>query len=167
MAGAADAPLYDRIGLGYAAVRCADPCIEARIHAALGEAAPVLNVGAGSGSYEPADREVAAVEPSEAMIAQQPDGTAPVVRAVAERLPFPDGAFGAAMAVLTVHHWPDPLAGLRELRRVTTGPVAVLTFDKDVHDSGWLIDDYLPAAATDLDRSHRGSTEIVGALGGS
>lgn len=165
MAGPAGEPLYDRIGIGYAAVRTADPRIEARIHAALGDATLVLNVGAGSGSYEPTDRQVVAVEPSEAMIAQRPAGAAPVVRSVAEHLPFDDGAFGAAMAALTVHHWPDPRAGLAEVRRVTRGPVAVLTFDKAVHDAPWLIDEYLPAAAG-LDDAVPTSTDIVAALGG-
>jgi SAM-dependent methyltransferase len=165
MAGPAGEPLYDRIGIGYSAVRTADARIEARTHAALGAASTVLNVGAGSGSYEPSDRQVVAVEPAEAMIAQRPVGTTSVVRAVAERLPFPDGCFEAAMGVLTVHHWPDPLAGLGELRRVTRGPVAVLTFDKEVHDAPWLIDDYLPGAV-DLDGDVLTSTEIVTALGG-
>jgi len=99
--------VYDRIGGRYAAGRRTDPRIAAPIRAALGGARTVLNVGAGSGSYEPPDRRVVAVEPSIVMLAQRPGGMAPAVRAVAERLPFPDGAFDAAMGVLTVHHWAD------------------------------------------------------------
>jgi hypothetical protein len=103
----------------------------------------VVNVGAGTGSYEPADRDVVAVEPSEAMIAQRPAGAAPVVRAHAEALPFADGSFDAAMAVLTDHHWGDRCAGLRELRRVARRAV-VLTFDPAFTDAFWLVAEYLP-----------------------
>src|SRR5436853_5377295 len=109
---------YDRIGAGYPTTRRADPRIEARIHRALGDAGSVVNVGAGAGSYEPRDREVVAVEPSAVMIAQRPAGAAPAVRAAAERLPFPDDSFDAAMAIITLHHWEDVDAGLREMRRV-------------------------------------------------
>ncbi|WP_305095978.1 class I SAM-dependent methyltransferase [Croceibacterium aestuarii] len=136
------APLYDRIGLDYANLRKPDPRIAARIEAALGDAKTIVNVGAGTGSYEPTRREVTAVEPSAAMIAQRPAGSAPVVQARAEALPFPDDSFDAAMAVLTVHHWTDPLQGLREMRRVARGPVAVLTFEQG-HPGTWL-GDYLP-----------------------
>jgi SAM-dependent methyltransferase len=104
----------------------------------------VLNVGAGTGSYEPADRQVTAVEPSAAMIAKRPVGAAPAVQATADRLPFADNSFDAAMAVLTVHHWPDKAAGLAELRRVTRGPIVLLTFDPAARP--WLTD-YLPALA--------------------
>src|SRR6476469_8752341 len=117
------------IGSGYVGVRRADPRIEMRLHGPLGGASQVVNVGAGAGSYEPADRRVVAVEPSPAMIAQRPNGSASVVRGVADRLPFSDGTFDGAMALLTVHHWPDPVAGLRELRRVTNGPIVIFTFD--------------------------------------
>ena len=112
------APVYDRIGERYATGRRTDPRIAARIWAALAGARTVLNVGAGSGSYEPSDRRVVAVEPSIVMLAQRPSGMAPAVRAVAERLPFPDGAFDAAMGVLTMHHWTDRDRGLAEMRRV-------------------------------------------------
>ncbi|HEY5708688.1 MAG TPA: class I SAM-dependent methyltransferase [Solirubrobacterales bacterium] len=122
---------YERHGLTYARNRRADPRIEARIHAALGDARTVLNVGAGSGSYEPADREVLAVEPSPAMRAQRPPGAAPAIDARAEALPFDDDAFDAAMACVTIHHWEPPEAGLAELRRVARGPVVVFTFDLD------------------------------------
>nr|WP_202523922.1 MerR family transcriptional regulator [Kitasatospora sp. SID7827] len=140
------ARLYERIGLDYPATRRTEPRIAARIQQALGDARTVLNVGAGTGSYEPADREVIAVEPSAVMRAQRPAGAAPCVAANAERLPFPDDAFDAAMAVSTVHHWPDPIAGLREMRRVARR-VVVFTYDADTPgwlDRFWLTRDYLP-----------------------
>jgi SAM-dependent methyltransferase len=143
--------VYDRIGVGYSAVRRPDPRIEARIRGALGAAGTVLNVGAGTGSYEPTDVRVVAVEPSLEMIDQRRPGAAPVVRAFAERLPFADASFDAAMAVLTVHHWSDPLAGLAELRRVAAGPIVVFTFVTPGQEGMWL-EDYLPEAfALDLD----------------
>ncbi len=120
---------YDRHGRTYARHRRADPRIEARVHAALGDAATVLNVGAGTGSYEPRDRWLLAVEPSATMRANRPPGAAPVLAAAAEDLPFDDGGFEAAMACITVHHWSPRAAGLAELRRVSRGPVVVLTFD--------------------------------------
>src|ERR1700742_3877327 len=120
--------LFDTIGATYAATRPGDPRIAARIWAALGDARTVVNVGAGTGSYEPPDRAVTAVEPSAVMRAQRPAGAAPCVAAVAGRLPFADRSFDAAMAVSTVHHWRDPVAGLREMRRVARR-VVVLTFD--------------------------------------
>jgi SAM-dependent methyltransferase len=120
---------YERHGRTYARHRRADPRIAARVHAALGEARTVLNVGAGTGSYEPTDRWVLAVEPSATMRAQRPAGAAPALAARAEDLPFDDGAVDAAMACFTVHHWRSPDAGLAELRRVARGAVVVLTFD--------------------------------------
>ncbi len=122
---------YERHGLTYARNRRGDPRIEARIHTALGDARTVLNVGAGTGSYEPLDRSVLAVEPSATMRAQRPQGAAPALDARAEALPFDDDAFDAAMACITIHHWEPPEAGLAELRRVTRGPVVVFTFDLD------------------------------------
>ena len=135
--------LYDTIGRTYAATRCTEPRIAARIWAALGDARTVLNVGAGTGSYEPADREVTAVEPSAAMRAQRPAGSARCVGAVAERLPFADQSFDAAMAVLSDHHWSDPIAGLREMRRVARH-VVVFQFDGAWAGRFWLTRDYLP-----------------------
>lgn len=142
-------PLYDTIGTDYARLRRPDPRIAAQIHAALGDAATILNVGAGAGSYEPSDRSVTAVEPSSRMIAQRPPGSAPVVQASAEDLPFPDNSFDVAMAVLSVHHWTDKRRGLSELRRVARGPVVLLTFDPE-REYFWLAD-YIPALV-DLDR---------------
>ena len=120
---------YERIGGTYARHRREDPRIAARIHAALGDARTVLNVGAGSGSYEPADRWVLAVEPSATMRAQRPAGAAPVIAAQAEALPLDDDAVDAAMACVTIHHWEPPAAGLAELRRVARGPVVIFTFE--------------------------------------
>src|SRR5712672_2339148 len=112
------AQLYDTIGATYTVSPRTEPRIAARIWAALGDARTVLNVGAGTGSYEPPDRHVLAVEPSALMRAQRPAGAAPCVAAAAESLPFEDRSFDAAMAFSTVHHWQDPIAGLREMRRV-------------------------------------------------
>jgi SAM-dependent methyltransferase len=135
---------YDELGHGYASVRRADPRIAARIDAALGDARTVLNVGAGTGSYEPSDREVTAVEPSAVMIAQRPAGAAPAIQASAERLPFDDDSFDAAMAVLTVHHWADQDAGLSELKRVTRRRIVLVAFDPAMLDGLWISRDYFP-----------------------
>lgn len=135
--------LYDSIGATYTTTRCTDPRIAASIWAALGDARTVLNVGAGAGSYEPAGREVIAVEPSAVMRAQRPAGAAPCFAAFASRLPFADQSFDAAMAVLTDHHWPDPVAGLREMRRVARR-VVVFQFDARRAGDFWLTRDYLP-----------------------
>jgi SAM-dependent methyltransferase len=139
----AGAQLYDAIGPGYRAHRRPDPRIAVAIGQGLGDVEPVVNVGAGAGSYEPADRAVVAVEPSTAMIAQRRPGSAPVVQASALHLPFPDGAFAAALAVLTVHHWPDRARGLAELARVARERVVLLTWDPAT-PSFWLVDDYFP-----------------------
>jgi len=123
--------------------------ITARVHTALGDARTILNVGAGSGSYEPEDRYVLPVEPSAGMRAQRPTHLAPAINGSAEALPLDDDSFDAAMAIITLHHWRDPAAGLRELRRVARGPVVVLTFDIDVLAGFWMIRDYLPEALVD------------------
>jgi SAM-dependent methyltransferase len=136
---------YDRIGVGYSAVRQPEPRIAARIEAALGDARTVLNVGAGTGSYEPVDRDVTAVEPSQTMIDQRPPGSAPVVQGFAEDLPFEDDSFDAAMAMITVHHWRDAAAGLAEMTRVARRRVVVLTFDPTPAADLWLRD-YFPVA---------------------
>jgi len=139
--------IYDRLASSYASTRRADPRIAARIDTALGEAETVVNVGSGTGSYEPADLEVTAVEPSAEMIAQRPAGAAPAVRASAEALPFADDSFDAAMAVLTVHHWPDRKAGLAEMRRVARGRVVIVSFDPGPLRDFWMVRDYFPAIA--------------------
>jgi SAM-dependent methyltransferase len=143
------AQLYDAIGATYAVTRRTEPRIAASVWAALGDARTVLNVGAGTGSYEPPDRDVTAVEPSAVMRAQRPAGAARCVAATAENLPFGDQSFDAAMAFSTVHHWRDPIAGLREMRRVAR---RVVVFTHDDVDAGWLRSfwltrDYLPEVA--------------------
>jgi SAM-dependent methyltransferase len=135
--------LYDTIGATYPATRRTDPRIAGRIWEALDDARTVLNVGAGTGSYEPSDRQVLAVEPSALMRSQRPRGAAPCLAGAAEDLPFDDQTFDAAMAVCTVHHWRDPIAGLREMRRVARR-VVVFLFDTSDPDQFWLTRDYLP-----------------------
>lgn len=126
---------YEARGSGYGNRRRTDPRIARLVHAALGDARTVVNVGAGAGSYEPADRAVTAVEPSAAMRAQR---STPAIDATAEHLPFPDDSFDAAMATVTIHQWRDTDAGLGELRRVSRGPVVILTFDGTQLDRLWL-----------------------------
>ncbi|WP_435416731.1 class I SAM-dependent methyltransferase [Parerythrobacter aurantius] len=123
--------LYDTIGVDYANLRRPDLRIAAQIDTALGDAKTVLNVGAGTGSYEPAARQVTALEPSAEMIAQRAEDAAPAVQGTAEELPFADDSFDAVMAVLTIHHWTDKARGLAELRRVARDRVVVLTYDPD------------------------------------
>lgn len=155
---------YEQHGRTYAHHRRADPRLEARIHAALGSAETVLNVGAGSGSYEPVDRWVLAVEPSATMRAQRPTGAAPALAAGAEALPFDEDSFDAAMACVTIHHWQPPEAGLAELRRVARGPAVVFTFELDSLPE-WQ-KDYL-AEGLEIERPRFQSIEAVAAaLGG-
>ncbi|MYR97527.1 MULTISPECIES: MerR family transcriptional regulator [unclassified Streptomyces] len=166
------AQLYDAIGSAYPATRRTEPRIAAQVWDALGDARTVLNVGAGTGSYEPLDRDVTAVEPSAVMRAQRPPGAAPCVAAAAENLPFEDRTFDAAMAFSTVHHWQDPIAGLREMRRVARR-VVVFTYDASTTgwlERFWLTRDYLPEFAglladwpslADLTRAIGGRAEPV------
>lgn len=158
--------IYDRIGDGYARTRRPDPRIARQLRTALGSASNLVNVGAGSGSYEPDDLSVIAVEPSELMISQRPAHAAPVVRAVAESLPFAKDSFDAGMAVLTVHHWHDQTEGLRELRRVVRGRIAVLTWDQKVFARFWMVADYLPVSGT-LDPGLPSPEQIADLLGGA
>jgi SAM-dependent methyltransferase len=160
-------PAYDEIGRGYGKVRLGDSRIAARIEAALGDARTVLNVGAGTGSYEPADREVTAVEPSGEMIAQRPAGSAPVVRASAEELPFGDDSFDAAMAILTVHHWADVGAGLREMRRVTRRRILIVAFDPAALAGLWITRDYFPEMFGLKLRSSGSGEQLARALPGA
>jgi len=106
--------VYDKIGCNYTGMRSADPRISRAIRSQFGAASAVLNIGAGSGSYEPDDLHVIAVEPSSVMISQRPNGSAPVVQAVAEQLPFADNSFDLSLGVLTLHHWSDWERGLAE-----------------------------------------------------
>lgn len=157
--------LYDRLGAGYAQTRRGDPRLASQIRAALGSARSVVNLGAGTGSYEPADLRVVAIEPSTLMIGQRPADAAPVVQGVAEDLPFPDGTFEAGMAVLSVHHWRDPALGLGELRRVARGAIVVLSWDQGVFDDFWMVADYVPASCS-LDRTMPTPGQIADMLGG-
>lgn len=142
--------LYDEIGGGYRNYRRSDPSIATAIIRALGDAETVVNVGAGTGSYEPTDRSVMAVEPSLAMIRQRRQGNAAVVQASATHLPFRYTAFAAGLAVLTVHHWPDRTHGLAELARVARRRLVIVTWDPAA--SGfWLVEDYFPTIAA-IDR---------------
>jgi SAM-dependent methyltransferase len=138
--------LYDTIGATYTATRRTEPRIAARIWAALGDARTVLNVGAGTGSYEPTDRHVLAVEPSALMRSQRRPDAAPCLAGCAEKLPFDDQSFDAAMAVSTVHLWHDPIGGLQEMRRVARR-VVVFLFDTSDPGRFWLTRDYLPEFA--------------------
>jgi SAM-dependent methyltransferase len=142
----ANGELYDTIGATYTATRRTEPRIAAQLWAALGDARTVLNVGAGTGSYEPPDRDVVAIEPSALMRSQRPSDTAPCLAGSAEHLPFDDQSFDAAMAFSTIHHWQDAIAGLREMRRVARR-VVVFTFDMSDPEEFWLTRDYLPEAA--------------------
>ena len=158
------AQLYDTIGASYTVTRRTEPRIAARIWAALGDARTILNVGAGTGSYEPPDRHVLAVEPSAVMRSQRLPDAAPCLIGSAENLPFDDQSFDAAMAVSSVHHWQDPIAGLREMRRVAR---RVVVFTHDSSDARWrrrfwLTRDYLPEVAA----SRVGlATELARAIG--
>jgi SAM-dependent methyltransferase len=141
-------PRYEQIGIGYSKTRREDPRFARRIHGALGDARSVVNVGAGTGCYEPAGRHVIAIEPSAVMAGQRPPERAPAIRASAGNLPLHDRSVDAAMAILTIHHWDDERErGVRELRRVARGPVVILTYDAAVSGAMWLMADYLPEVA--------------------
>ncbi|MGV0069681.1 methyltransferase domain-containing protein [Mycobacterium colombiense] len=157
---------YDRIGATYRSTRRPDPRIASQVHAALTTMDTVVNVGAGSGSYEPAQT-VVAVEPSMVMIAQRPAGSAPCVQAVAEAIPLRDKCVDAAMALLTVHHWSDVAAGIRQLRRVARRRIVVLTWDQSVIQNFWLLREYLPDAARINEELHVPLARLVELLGGA
>jgi SAM-dependent methyltransferase len=154
---------YDEIGVGYARHRQPDPRLAAQFERALGEASTVLNVGAGTGSYESVDRAVVAVEPSAVMAAQRPAGAAPVLRAVVEQLPFAGETFDAATMFLTLHHWADWRVGLREVQRVARRLV-IFTFEPGAHAHCWVVRDYLPAAGRTRSALAPHLDEVVQAL---
>lgn len=156
---------YAAIGSAYSRYRQPEPEIEALIHAALGQARTVLNVGAGAGSYEPRDRLVTAVEPSASMRAQRPSELSEAVDATAESLPFPDGSFDAAMSTFSIHQWGDLEAGLAEVRRVTSRPVVLLSCDPERVRQGWL-HDYFPEALDTESRRYPSIARVRAALGG-
>jgi hypothetical protein len=155
---------YERAGAGYARQRRPDPRIAALVHAALGDAQTVLNVGAGTGSYEPPERQVTAVEPSASMRAQRPLELARAIDAAAEQLPFADASFDAAMAMVTIHQWADWRTGLAELLRVSRGPVVILTFDGQALGRLWL-GDYVPELNVAESARYPPIGEICAALG--
>lgn len=157
--------LYDRIGTTYSVGRRTDPRWLAPIRAALGTAGTVANIGAGTGSYEPRDRPVIAVEPSVEMLRQRPPDAGPAIRAVAEALPLRDHAADAVLAVLTVHHWTDWRAGLAELRRVAARRI-VLAYDTRRHADFWFVREYVPAIA-DLELARPTASDIADELGGA
>lgn len=158
----AGAVRYDAIGRSYVATRAEDPRIARAVWDALGPARTVVNVGAGTGSYEPADRAVVAVEPSPVMRAQRAPGAARCVAGRAEALPFADGAFDAALAVFSDHHWGDRVAGLRELRRVARERVVVLNWDPGCRDAFWLTRDYLRGFETGAERAWAAAKSALG-----
>jgi SAM-dependent methyltransferase len=145
-------PAYNRMGTNYSDFRRPEPRIEAAIWAALGDARSVVNVGAGTGSYEPLDREVVAVEPSPVMIAQRPADAPAAIEGVAESLPLDDKSVDAAMGALTIHHWNDLDAGLTEMRRVARRRIVLLTLDAEVIAETWIVKDYFPETG-ELDRA--------------
>jgi SAM-dependent methyltransferase len=155
-------PAYETIGVGYRARRRADPRVERQLHDALGDARTVLNVGAGTGSYEPTDRKVIALEPSGVMIDQRSPEAAPVIRGVAEALPVPEGVFDVALAILTIHHWSDVERGLDELRRVSERQV-ILAFDLTRAMEFWLWPEYFPASIA-IDARAPTIEQVVAAL---
>lgn len=134
---------YDTIGRGYATQRHADPRIAAAIEGALNGCATIVNIGAGTGSYEIAGRTGLAVEPSSVMIAQRAPDAAPCRQGVAEELPVDTKSFDAATAYLTLHHWADVDRGLAELARVARRRVVILTWVPD-SPAFWLTTDYFP-----------------------
>lgn len=162
-AGDAD---YGTIGMGYRSYRQPEPAFEAVIATHLGSARTVVNVGAGAGSYEPTDREVTPVEPSATMRAQRPDHLSPAVPATAESLPFADDSFDAAMTTFSVHQWSDLDQGLRELRRVSRGPVLVMTCDPTEVQEYWL-NDYAPEVLATEARRYPPLSRIADVLGGT
>lgn len=164
--GSAGDANYGVIGAAYTSYRQPEPAIAAQIQQALGTARTVLNVGAGAGSYEPGDREVTAVEPSASMRAQRPAHLSIAIDAVAEKLPFPDGHFDASMATFTVHQWKNLDSGLAEMRRVTRGPVVVMSCDPDLVQDFWL-NDYAPEVLSTEARRYPGLSHIGTLLGGN
>jgi len=157
---------YETGGAGYAVNRRPDPRIAAHVHAALGDATTVINVGAGAGSYEPTDRDVTAIEPSASMRSQRPRHFSAAIDAVAEKLPFEDESFDAAMATITIHQWRDLDRGLTEMRRVSRGPVVILTFDGSVLADFWL-NDYSPEVLAAERRRYPEIDHVVAVLGGT
>jgi len=141
-----DGQIYEMIGVGYSVGRRPDPRWQEVIDSAIGDARRVINIGAGTGSYEPSERAVIAVEPSELMVRQRPRSAAPVVMATAENVPIVSGWADLVMTLLSLHHWTDWRAGISEMRRLAPRRL-VFTYDPELHASFWLLRDYLPEVA--------------------
>ncbi len=156
--------VYDTIGQGYLAHRRAEPRWEAIINEQLGDGHVVVNVGAGTGSYEPRDRVVVAVDPSSVMVSQRAPGTAPAVRASGSALPLPSGAADVAMAILTMHHWDDWATGLAELCRVAPRRI-VLTMDFEMHSRFWFLEDYVPEVGSFTRSQEPGYAAVAEVIG--
>ena len=165
---AADAmSIYDELGIGYAQTRQPDPRIARHIELALADVDMVINVGAGAGSYELPGPVILAIEPSLTMIAQRPQTAPPAIQAVAESLPLLSKAVDATLAILTVHHWSNPLRGLEEMRRVARKRVVILKWDQPTFENFWLVQDYFPGIAR-IDRARAlPISEIQAGLGNS
>jgi hypothetical protein len=164
--GSAGDANYAVIGSSYSEYRQPDPAIAAVINSALGDVITVINVGAGAGSYEPAGKLITPIEPSASMRSQRPPGLAIAIDAVAEKLPFPDSHFDAAMATFTVHQWSNLHTGLTEMRRVTTGPIVILTCDPLLVEEFWL-NEYAPEVLRTEARRYPSIDSILAALGGT
>lgn len=161
-------PRYDTIGHQYSRYRHEDPRFRQRVRAALGSAKSVVNVGAGTGSYEPTDLHVIAIEPSDIMAAQRPRALAPAIRGTANSLPLRDQSVDAAMAIVTLHHWDEARErGVREMRRVARNRVVILTYDAEVSGSMWLMRDYLAEVAQLDNAIFPPPAEIASWLGGA
>jgi SAM-dependent methyltransferase len=158
--------VYDRIGRSYGATRRPDPRIATQIHAALPAEGTVVNVGAGTGSYE-TSRTLAAIDPSMVMLAQRSPGSAPCAQAAAEALPLRDKSVDAVMALHTAHHWADIAAGIAQLRRVTRRRIVVFTWDQTMFRQFWLLSEYLPEAAAVSDTQAVPIDQLVELLGGA
>jgi SAM-dependent methyltransferase len=157
---------YKGHGAVYSAIRQADPRIGAQIRAAIGPARTVLNVGAGAGSYEPTDCHVIALEPAADMRARRPSTLAPAIIGTSDAIPLDDSSVDATMTVLSVHHWTDLEAGLAEMRRVTRGPVVIMTFDPTAL-AGWWLNDFCPEVLAVEARRYPPIQRLCDGLGGS
>ncbi|TGD76241.1 class I SAM-dependent methyltransferase [Mangrovimicrobium sediminis] len=135
--------IYDSMGVNYSVRRCTDPQIFLQLYAELEGATRIVNIGAGTGSYEPADIPLVAVEPSQEMISQRHPSAHPVEQAFAESLPFENESFSHAMTILSMHHWHDRAAAYREINRVATEKFVAITWDPNA-EPFWLTRDYFP-----------------------
>jgi SAM-dependent methyltransferase len=137
------ATLYDAIGINYSVTRCTDPKIAKQLYAEFQGATRIVNIGAGTGSYEPDNVELVAVEPSSEMISQRKPGSHRVEKASAEKLPFDDGSFSHAITVNSMHHWKDRALAFSEINRVATERFVAITWDPS-SEPFWLTRDYFP-----------------------